>query len=83
MKKSAFLALVCSALLLVGCSQAVITKTQIIKQKVPENLLHLKELKKPVIADENDILKAYSDLFLHYKECVINVDKIKALNTDE
>lgn len=71
------------ALLFAGCSQAVVTKTQIVRQKVPENLLILRALNKPVIKDENDILRAYSDLFLHYKECVINIEKIKNLNADE
>ncbi|KAA6230404.1 hypothetical protein FMM56_06155 [Campylobacter sp. LR264d] len=64
---------------------ACTNKTQVIENvrverlKIPSELLTLKPLKKPIIENERDIIKAYSHLFQAYKECEINIQKIKEL----
>ncbi|KAA6226507.1 hypothetical protein [Campylobacter sp. LR286c] len=64
---------------------ACTNKTQVIENvrverlKIPSELLTLKPLKKPTIENERDIIKAYSYLFQAYKECEINIQKIKEL----
>nr|WP_308400374.1 hypothetical protein [Campylobacter insulaenigrae] len=69
-------------LCLIGCSNKtqVLTKVQIQKVQIPNELLKLEPLKKPIVENELDILKAYSELFYHYKQCEINMEKIKELN---
>ncbi|WP_281526952.1 hypothetical protein [Campylobacter avium] len=47
---------------------------------MPAELLSLEELKKPVVENDIDIINAYSTLFLHYKQCIIKIEKIKELN---
>ena len=72
---------------LIGCGiktqQQVISKIEIQKVKVPKQLLHLNPLEKPRVDNELDILNAYSILFYHYKQCIINIEKIKSLQGDE
>ncbi|WP_232012936.1 hypothetical protein [Campylobacter insulaenigrae] len=48
--------------------------------QIPNELLKLEPLKKPIVENELDILKAYNELFYHYKQCEINIEKIKELN---
>ncbi|WP_236633228.1 hypothetical protein [Campylobacter armoricus] len=50
--------------------------------QIPNELLSLEPLKRPVVKNELDILKAYSELFYHYKQCEINIEKIKELNNE-
>ncbi|WP_245807426.1 hypothetical protein [Campylobacter avium] len=50
---------------------------------MPAELLSLEELKKPVVENDIDIINAYSTLFLHYKQCEIKIQKIKALQEGE
>lgn len=70
--------------MLVGCgaktSTQVITKIEIEKIKIPEELLILPPLEKPIANNELDILNAYSILFYQYKQCEIKINKIKILN---
>lgn len=71
-------------MLFLGCGQRqILTQTKTIKQKVPAELLSLEELKKPVVENDIDIINAYSTLFLHYKQCEIKIQKIKALQEGE
>ena len=71
-------------LFLNACSakKEVLTQSKIIKQEIPQSLLELKPLQKPVVKTELDILKAYSNLFKAYKECELNINKIKDLQKD-
>lgn len=57
-----------------------INQIQIQKVQIPNELLEFDRASKPIVQDEKDILKAYSELFYHYKQCEINIDKIKELN---
>ncbi|HHP0356867.1 hypothetical protein L8X52_06430 [Campylobacter lari] len=50
--------------------------------QIPNELLEFDRAHKPIVQDEKDILKAYSELFYHYKQCEINIDKIKELNDE-
>ena len=69
-------------MLLIGCGGTQITKLQIEKVKIPSELLELRELKKPYAENEKDIINYYIDLFQHYKECEININKIKEINNN-
>ncbi|ELJ8894818.1 hypothetical protein RT874_001927 [Campylobacter upsaliensis] len=48
--------------------------------QVPKELLELKPLPKPYVNNEIEILNAYSMLFYHYKQCVIQMGKIRELS---
>lgn len=50
---------------------------------MPGELTELSELKKPVINNELDMIRAYTDLFYSYKECVIKIESIKELYGSE
>ncbi|EHV6715928.1 hypothetical protein K1F84_001943 [Campylobacter coli] len=63
-------------------TQQVVTKIEIQKVKIPQELLTLSPLEKPIVKNELDILNAYSMLFYHYKRCEINLNKIKELNNN-
>ncbi len=52
------------------------------KTKIPSDLLSIDEFEKPVVESEIDIINAYSSLFLLYKKCVVNIEKIKELNEE-
>ncbi|EDP2965549.1 hypothetical protein FW107_07495 [Campylobacter jejuni] len=70
-------------MLLIGCgstTQQVVSKIQIQKVKIPKELLQLSPLEKPKVNNELDIINAYSLLFYKYKECQIQINKIKELN---
>ncbi|EPO7270190.1 hypothetical protein ACUFFS_000571 [Campylobacter upsaliensis] len=53
---------------------------KIVKVQVPNELLELKALPKPYVNSEIEILNAYSMLFYHYKQCVIQMGKIRELS---
>ncbi|EFO9039078.1 hypothetical protein HPC08_000684 [Campylobacter jejuni] len=63
-------------------TQQVVTKIEIQKVTIPQELLTLSPLEKPIAKNELDILNAYSLLFYHYKRCEINLNKIKELNNN-
>ncbi|TKX30640.1 hypothetical protein [Campylobacter estrildidarum] len=70
---------------LIGCgttTQQVISKIQIQKVKIPNELLTISPLEKPQVKNELDIINAYSLLFYKYKQCEIQINKIKELNED-
>ncbi|EAL3612021.1 hypothetical protein BB967_09190 [Campylobacter coli] len=61
-------------------TQQVVTKIEIQKVRIPQELLTLSPLEKPIVKNELDILNAYSMLFYKYKQCEIQINKIKELN---
>ncbi|EHR1769789.1 hypothetical protein KX284_000102 [Campylobacter coli] len=61
-------------------TQQVVTKIEIQKVRIPQELLTLSPLEKPIVKNELDILNAYSMLFHKYKQCEIQINKIKELN---
>ncbi|TKX32395.1 hypothetical protein [Campylobacter aviculae] len=63
-------------------TQQVVSKIQIQKVKIPKELLTLSPLEKPQVKNELDILNAYSLLFYKYKQCEIQINKIRELNED-
>ncbi|TBR79797.1 hypothetical protein DU473_06495 [Campylobacter novaezeelandiae] len=63
-------------------TQQVVTKIEIQKVRIPNELLTLKPLEKPKAYNELDILNAYSMLFYKYKQCEIQINKIKELNNE-
>lgn len=69
-----------------GCGiqtqQQLVNNVKIEKVKIPDELLKLDKLEKPIIKNDFDILKAYSDLYYNYKKCEININKIRELNKD-
>ncbi|EAJ2343758.1 hypothetical protein CQ320_08805 [Campylobacter coli] len=70
---------------LIGCgtqTQQVVTKIEIQKVRIPQELLTLSPLEKPKAKNELDILNAYSMLFYKYKQCEIQINKIKELNNE-
>ncbi|EIA53786.1 hypothetical protein cco115_08232 [Campylobacter coli 2692] len=50
--------------------------------KIPQELLTLSPIEKPIVKNELDILNAYSMLFYKYKQCEIQISKIKELNNE-
>ena len=65
-----------------GSKTKTITELRIEKIYIPKELLELEKLEKPNIKNENDVLNAYIELFKHYKNCEINIKKIKELNNN-
>lgn len=64
-----------------SCStQKTITQNKVTYITIPNELLELEELKKPIVKTESDIIKAYLDLFNAYKVCEYNIITIKKLN---
>ena len=66
---------------LAGCGSKtqiqVVKDVKIVKVQVPSELLELKTLPKPYVNNEIEILNAYSMLFYHYKQCVIQMGENK------
>lgn len=66
---------------LTGCGSKtqiqVVKDVKIVKVQVPSELLELKTLPKPYVNNEIEILNAYSMLFYHYKQCVIQMGENK------
>ena len=69
-------------MLIIGCGNKTqpINTITINNNKIPAELLTLEPLEKPYANNEADILNAYINLFLHYQQCVIKIEKIKDLN---
>lgn len=78
------LSLISLALILAGCSnKQIITQTQIEYVKIPNQLLEIKQIKRPVIKTEADIINAYLDLFKEYLLLIDKINAIKELNQGE
>lgn len=69
----------CLTLLLSGCGTKTLIKTDIKQVKIPLALLTLPELGRPQVNSVVDISNAYVDLYEHYRQCEINLKKIKEL----
>ena len=66
-----------SVLSLYGCYDTqTIIKTEIKHIDIPQQLLEVKPIQRPVINNESDIIDAYIDL---YKEYLLLFDKINAI----
>ena len=78
------LILISLALLMAGCTnKQIITQTQVEYVKIPNQLLEVEQIKKPIIKTENDIITAYLDLFKNYLLLVDKINAIKELNKGE
>ena len=78
------LSLISFALILAGCTnKQIITQTQVEYIKIPNQLLEVEQIKRPIIKTENDIINAYLDLFKNYLLLVDKINAIKALNQGE
>jgi hypothetical protein len=65
----------------VSCSSKTpAVKTEIIRVKIPDELLIVPELEKPVINSANDAANAYIDLFFYADDLKIKLKSIKKLN---
>jgi hypothetical protein len=72
------------ALLMAGCTnKQIITQTQIEYVKIPNQLLEVEQIQKPIIKTENDIINAYLDLFKNYLILIDKINAIKDLNKGE
>lgn len=71
-------------MLSIGCSTKteVIEKVQIKYIAVPQELLIIDKLNKPVVNEPKDIVNAYIDLFYYAKACVTRLKLIKEYNED-
>lgn len=64
-----------------GCTnKQIITQTQVEYVRIPQQLLEVEQIKKPIIKTENDIINAYLDLFKNYLLLMDKINKIKELN---
>ena len=78
------LILISLAILITGCTnKQIITQTQIEYIKIPNQLLEVEQIKRPIIKTENDIITAYLDLFKNYLLLVDKINAIKELNQGE
>lgn len=69
------------ALIFAGCSnKQIITQTQVEYIKIPQQLLEVEKIQRPVIKTEADIINAYLDLFKNYLLVIDKINKIKDLN---
>ena len=67
-----------------GCTnKQIITQTQVEYVKIPQQLLEVEQIKRPIIKTENDIINAYLDLFKNYLLLVDKINAIKELNKGE
>jgi hypothetical protein len=72
------------AFLLVGCgNKQIITQTKVEYIKIPQQLLEVEKIQKPIIKTENDIINAYLDLFKNYLLMIDKINAIKRLNKGE
>lgn len=75
------LILISLALIFTGCSnKQIITQTQVEYIKIPQQLLEVEKIQRPIIKNENDIINAYLDLFKNYLLVIDKINKIKDLN---
>lgn len=67
----------------IGCGNkpSVVVKTQIERIRIPDELLTLKPLEMPHAFNNKDIISAYADLYEHYRQCEIQINAIKELNS--
>ena len=69
------------ALILAGCTnKQIITQTQVEYVLIPQQLLEVEQIQKPIIKTENDIINAYLDLFKNYLLLMDKINAIKELN---
>jgi hypothetical protein len=67
-----------------GCTnKQIITQTQIEYVKIPNQLLEVEQIQKPIIKTESDIINAYLDLFKNYLLLIDKINAIKRLNKGE
>lgn len=67
-----------------GCTnKQIITQTQVEYVRIPQQLLEVEQIKKPVVKTENDIINAYLDLFKNYLLLIDKINAIKELNKGE
>lgn len=75
------LILISFAFLIAGCTnKQIITQTQVEYIKIPNQLLEVEKIQRPIIKNENDIINAYLDLFKNYLLVIDKINKIKDLN---
>lgn len=75
------LILISLAFFIAGCSnKEIITQTQVEYIKIPNQLLEVEKIQRPVIKNENDIINAYLDLFKNYLLVIDKINAIKELN---
>ena len=78
------LSLISLAILMAGCTnKQIITQTKIEYIKIPNQLLEVEQIKRPIIKTENDIINAYLDLFKEYLLLIDKINAIKELNKGE
>lgn len=78
------LILISLALIFAGCTnKQIITQTQVEYIKIPNQLLEVEKIQRPVIKNENDIINAYLDLFKNYLLLMDKINAIKDLNQGE
>jgi PBP1b-binding outer membrane lipoprotein LpoB len=76
--------LISLALLMAGCTnKQIITQTQVEYIKIPQQLLEVEQIQKPIIKTESDIINAYLDLFKNYLLMIDKINAIKELNQGE
>lgn len=75
------LILISLALIFTGCtSKQIITQTQVEYIKIPQQLLEVEKIQRPIIKTEADIINAYLDLFKNYLLLMDKINTIKDLN---
>ena len=68
-------------MILAGCTnKQIITQTQVEYVRIPQQLLEVEQIQKPIIKNENDIINAYLDLFKNYLLLIDKINAIKELN---
>lgn len=78
------LSLISLALILAGCTnKQIITQTKIEYVKIPNQLLEVEQIKRPIIKTEADIINAYLDLFKEYLLLIDKINAIKELNQEK
>lgn len=78
------LSLISFALILAGCTnKQIITQTKIEYVKIPNQLLEVEQIKRPIVKSEADIINAYLDLFKEYLLLIDKINAIKELNKGE
>lgn len=78
------LILISLALIFAGCSnKQIITQTQVEYIKIPQQLLEVEKIQRPIIKNEADIINAYLDLFKNYLLLIDKINAIKRLNKGE
>ena len=78
------LSLISLAILMAGCTnKQIITQTKIEYVKIPNQLLEVEQIKRPIVKTENDIINAYLDLFKEYLLLIDKINAIKELNQEK